>query len=892
MAGDKSSYFGEEDIGKRNPNSKPNSSVADPTAKSDAASVLNNAEQSHTSSSQKNVHNQSSASKSESNPGFKSNTVGQFKDARDVAAYGNHKQIVSTFMKKKGPVGFIIGAILLVNFFVFSVPGGLPFATLERFSELYNTLKYSNVARSDKFALKFMNSFNKNKVNQAGFFGKKGDSVTSKRLGVTRSRTIDANKSFTENAQPPKDTNTSSNNSSKDTTNSETNESTPIKNGQEINEIGPDGNPTGKKITVDQLDGDLDIPPGSDVNVATNKLRAAAIASAVATGANVVCGIFAAVGTIQVVASTIRIMNLRNLFTGYAQMVDQIKAGDGNQPGVADMNSEYNRKMVEPVADLSDPNNPDLKTIAVSSESAKKVYNNQPMDLNNPSVQSLNMAVPMDGPFGEVLASINGFSNAAKLFRDCAYIKAASGIVQLVVAFIPGGAAATSLTKTLVRAGTSFMISAGISALISFVIPKIAQSLVRDFIGNMGGNAMFDGMNLAAEDSFGVFSQNYGNGPGSPAKLSEFKQEQNRLVALEAAQIRATKSPFDTSTTHTFLGSLLYGNLAIAANISSPVSLISSLTTSLYSSVSSLLPGAYASTNNTFMTPNNCEILQAIGAVGNEYCMPSMITDMALNDADPDAIVQHLADTGGLIITPKENSPSTYLASTNPTSSATFAAFGDSNVQLGQGYKEYIGFCSLRDAPFGFADAGSAQKFNVINTSNGTADNLLSAGLNSVPILGDIANVFDGLNEAAHAGLITGEDCVVSDNNSRWSEFKYYQRNMLDLNLAENTGALSRANNPVASFIDEYYQQNPIDESYEGTIARLSGLTKETVIATLNLVDEYNFIANYDPSGLGPIVNRTKTEPIFFDIEDTTPILSNIAFNIVYQPLRNRTYTV
>ena len=51
----------------------------------------------------------------------------------------------------------------------------------------------------------------------------------------------------------------------------------------------------------------------------------------------------------------------------------------------------------------------------------------------------------------------------------------------------------------------------------------------------------------------------------------------------------------------------------------------------------------------------------------------------------------------------------------------------------------------------------------------------------------------------------------------------------------------------VTAFLDDYYTEHPLDNSYEGILARYSGLTKETVVAVLNVVDYMNYIADYDP---------------------------------------------
>ena len=56
----------------------------------------------------------------------------------------------------------------------------------------------------------------------------------------------------------------------------------------------------------------------------------------------------------------------------------------------------------------------------------------------------------------------------------------------------------------------------------------------------------------------------------------------------------------------------------------------------------------------------------------------------------------------------------------------------------------------------------------------------------------------------------------------------------------------------VTAFLDKYYEEHPLDNSFEGIIARRSGLKKETVAQVLDYFDVVNFTANYNPSAPGP----------------------------------------
>lgn len=72
----------------------------------------------------------------------------------------------------------------------------------------------------------------------------------------------------------------------------------------------------------------------------------------------------------------------------------------------------------------------------------------------------------------------------------------------------------------------------------------------------------------------------------------------------------------------------------------------------------------------------------------------------------------------------------------------------------------------------------------------------------------------------------------------------------------------------VTAYLDEYYEKHPLDNSFEGILARKTGLTKENVIATLDTINYLTFIADYNPDGYYPL-NYMKPEAEKIQIKDT-----------------------
>lgn len=122
-------------------------------------------------------------------------------------------------------------------------------------------------------------------------------------------------------------------------------------------------------------------------------------------------------------------------------------------------------------------------------------------------------------------------------------------------------------------------------------------------------------------------------------------------------------------------------------------------------------------------------------------------------------------------------------------------------------------------------------------------------------------------------------------------ETKYYSAYISLIEWMEASNLLTRAADSVA--LERYYENNPLDNSYAGILARYSGYSKDTVIAVLNLVDYAEWLANYDPLELYPLGPKDNITILYDNpeiIAETEPIIKEDS--IIYDELRNRTVTV
>ena len=150
-----------------------------------------------------------------------------------------------------------------------------------------------------------------------------------------------------------------------------------------------------------------------------------------------------------------------------------------------------------------------------------------------------------------------------------------------------------------------------------------------------------------------------------------------------------------------------------------------------------------------------------------------------------------------------------------------------------------------------------------------------------------------------NAGYISGKTCVAGNTTKSfvtpdWEDAKNYQRFIEDQSLAESQGIIEKS--AVTAFLEEYYAEHPLDNSYEGILARNSGLTKDTVVAILDVMEYGDYIASYDPSTRyqfgAPVVEMP--DRIIFETNDYVAAApaAILMDAISFADVRNRSFVV
>jgi hypothetical protein len=162
---------------------------------------------------------------------------------------------------------------------------------------------------------------------------------------------------------------------------------------------------------------------------------------------------------------------------------------------------------------------------------------------------------------------------------------------------------------------------------------------------------------------------------------------------------------------------------------------------------------------------------------------------------------------------------------------------------------------------------------------------------NNIFLVNDVVDIINAAEDVANRDWGTGENCKMSKDNPRWdSEFKYYQRYIEDMRILDGMDG-DDEDSPVLAYMKNYDEEHPIDTSFTGTLARISGQSKDDVALLLEYIDYSNKIANYDPSTRYSFTGTIEPETISF-IEDTIQPFDIITISKADLFTDRRNYTV
>jgi len=568
------------------------------------------------------------------------------------------------------------------------------------------------------------------------------------------------------------------------------------------------------------------------------------------------------------------------------------------------------------------------KRSAVQSEGFSSLYTGDTIDPDNESVLSFiptraaNKAMldGMDGILDSTLSGkLLGFGDIIKDFiskvgdlsidkltsfsRDsyvhCIQIEAGLAVLDMIIDAVAvveailgiftfgtttAAAVAEIAAKEALKAALMAVIGLAISALISaitpFVVNMFTRKMLTTFAGEDLGNAIYSGGSA-------LMSSNHRAGGGVVANKSGYLASiiNTEKVNIETGKNeRLARSPFDYTSAYTFAGQLASTMIPITLQSDSILDSFGKFGSVVRNSLGALLPGASAASAAEKanyaqeFTNENCEDLASIGGVADSFCNPYITTDFSTieiddnedetaDDSDPNSaynIMKEVGDLGGF-------EESDIDSVENPT------------IDLDSNLGKFVVYCGQRSSQFGQPDQNIAGEVE----SGHTGSTLLDTGASIVPFVGGLMSLIQSGSVLANFGWVDGSNCVMdhdmteeeiqtSDSSSTkigkvdyQTEIKYYSRYAEDQRLAAAMGTIEESAVDVA--LDKYYAEHPLDNSFEGMLARFSGLTKDNVIAVMDTLEFYTWLADYDPTDYYPTPAIHKEDPDY-RIEDNRMI--------------------
>ncbi|MBQ5811961.1 hypothetical protein IIW29_00045 [Candidatus Saccharibacteria bacterium] len=670
---------------------------------------------------------------------------------------------------------------------------------------------------------------------------------------------------------------------------------------------------------VKRADLDQGVVKGKLSNIANRVSGGLTRGGAASIFANSSCAFVEIMGAFSGLVYAAQALQIMNIATLTFETVDKTKAGFGSETPFNELANLMNEKAENTNYALASEAGGGIENVklttssatttksAMESEGIASLFSGKRANPNNPSLKSFNLT-------GSVKSVMGGIGGDMKTFEGCSFARIGAAIADgigstasiaaciggLLAGGIPGIATCMPLIIGII-AGVigGAVIAIGIEALVAALAPMITNMLVRDLTGIGGedlGNATWLGGNMYQGGAHRANGGSY----ASASSYKSFATARQQVIADDARYERNTLSPLDASSKNTFMGSVM-ASLAGLANSSSVMKTVTSSNSIISSSLADLMPSAVATTSQIkadlpteeeYMEA--CPYLAAVGAIGDSGCVPYSDSDLSTVDEQPGEIIDIL---DGLGMFSGES--------------------GDGNVVIDKDsdLAKYIRYCPGRNSMLGTPDLNIK---NEITSGTSTGNSAVDGAIGGFPGIGEGLTILTEEIARANIGYISGKSCIdqggsstamaytgegnvkltasvggtVAEGNN-WNLAKYYQRFIEDQSLAESMGLIEKS--AVSVYLDEYYKENPLDNSFEGLLARYSGLDKETVSDMLDVIAYYNYIDSYDASERyafgAPVVDEGE-RVLNLENEYVMDGTSVALEGVVYADVRNRTFVI
>lgn len=561
-------------------------------------------------------------------------------------------------------------------------------------------------------------------------------------------------------------------------------------------------------------------------------------------------------------------------FLGQMESISKMMAGKGSESGINEVINFFNTPATSTIEDYNNVSasaNSENESLSVSIGETQ--VSGTPLESN---VRNILAETPIDKKTAKNFSLSRGTNTILQAFgytsmtaAGCAINDIGQAAASLAVYFIPGLGQARIVGGLLMRIGSELIASVAISGLFSFLVPTLARSLFMNTFDNASGIVAGEIFSRGAIIANNDLNRSGGMAYGSEADVLAYNQVNNTAIALDAESDRLNRSPFDTTSKNTFLGSIAYSLLGTSLS-SGFTSSLSSLSHTTSKSLASLMGSVSAAGEDSSLstTFGDCKGSNVASSV---YCSPTPVA------------------ATGYLNTPLNDSA--YL-------SAISSQVDDSgNIDKNGNLAKTISYCFDRESiPSEIPDA---RILNEIQNS--------SPSLSAIPFIGEVTTIIDSFREIANLGWATGDNCKLGSPNN--PDLPYYQLYAFDERIREQISGSgdSAYVSPITAYREAYDQEHPITNDVD-FIARVAGVTTEDAELLIALADYADFMDDYDAdSRLAMTTENTKihssseivtiiaSEKIHFDTtedsgESEKTILAILPETFIYADLRNRSY--
>lgn len=423
----------------------------------------------------------------------------------------------------------------------------------------------------------------------------------------------------------------------------------------------------------------------------------------------------------------------------------------------------------------------------------------------------------------------------------CDGVQAASAVMSLVANAVPGGTLASFVVSAVASTVGGIALTGIIATIVNAFIPYVAKifatHIFETYTGVPAGELFSQG---AANANFRLSTQGSAYMPASEDYIKRQNNETALALAQEAEIDRLHRSPFDITSKNTFLGSLL-SKFAFMSYTNNAFGQLSNFANVFRNSLSVINPATSAYDNTNIYTSNYSECTNALeDTVCDIYDGEIVGMDYSTIDLQPD--------------------DPTYVSVIEPNLN------DDGSIKEDSELAKFISVCTERESPWGVLDANI---MNSLQTDFGTIGN-------SAFLINDAVDIINAAEDVVNQDWGTGKNCQMGSTNPRWdSEMKYYQRYVEDMRIL-GTMTNEEDSNPVLAYQKAYDEKHPLDTSFEGTLARISGQTKDDIAFLLEFARYSDQIAKYDSSTRYAFSKNIEPEKIKIDsfAIKSTPIIA------------------